>query len=114
MYDGTAGARVATASWVTLVSSGKLIAAEVDADSDAERQRIELRLGDSLALTVTSREPGLVEVVGLGLTEDVDPDEPAVFDLRPDERGSYPVRLIAPNRAGVLNTKWLNEIEVLA
>ena len=26
----------------------------------------------------------------------------------------YPVRLIAPNRAGVLNTKWLNEIEVLA
>jgi hypothetical protein len=25
----------------------------------------------------------------------------------------YPLRLIAPNRAGVLNTKWLGEIEVL-
>jgi hypothetical protein len=25
----------------------------------------------------------------------------------------YPLRLIAPNRAGVLNTKWLTEIEVL-
>ena len=78
--------------------TGKLIEAEVDADSDGERQRIELRLGDSLALTVSSRKPGLVEVVGLGLTEDVDPNEPAVFDLRPTERGSYPVRLIAPER----------------
>ena len=78
--------------------TGKLIEAEVDADSDTARQRIELRLGDSLALTVSSREPGLVEVVGLGLTEDVDPNEPAVFDLRPDERGDYPVRLIAPER----------------
>jgi len=25
----------------------------------------------------------------------------------------YPLRLIAPDRAGVLNTKWLTEIEVL-
>lgn len=25
----------------------------------------------------------------------------------------YPLRLIAPNRAGVLNTKWLNRVEVL-
>ena len=24
----------------------------------------------------------------------------------------YPLRLIAPNRAGVLNTKWLTRIEV--
>lgn len=26
----------------------------------------------------------------------------------------FPLRLIAPNRAGVLNTKWLNRIEVLS
>lgn len=26
----------------------------------------------------------------------------------------YPLRLIAPNRAGVLNTKWLSRIEVLS
>jgi len=25
----------------------------------------------------------------------------------------YPLRLIAPNRAGVLNTKWLRQVEVL-
>jgi DMSO/TMAO reductase YedYZ molybdopterin-dependent catalytic subunit len=25
----------------------------------------------------------------------------------------YPLRLISPNRAGVLNTKWLGRIEVL-
>ena len=30
MYAGTAGARVATASWVTLVSSGKLMTAASD------------------------------------------------------------------------------------
>jgi len=24
----------------------------------------------------------------------------------------YPLRLIAPNRAGVLNTKWLNSVTV--
>ena len=26
----------------------------------------------------------------------------------------YPLRLIAPNRAGVLNTKWLSRVEVQA
>jgi DMSO/TMAO reductase YedYZ molybdopterin-dependent catalytic subunit len=26
----------------------------------------------------------------------------------------YPLRLISPNRAGVLNTKWLGRIEVLS
>jgi DMSO/TMAO reductase YedYZ molybdopterin-dependent catalytic subunit len=26
----------------------------------------------------------------------------------------YPLRLIAPNRPGVLNTKWLTRIEVLS
>ena len=31
--------------------------------------------------------------------------------LTPDH--GYPVRLIAPNRAGVLNTKWLTAVEVL-
>jgi DMSO/TMAO reductase YedYZ molybdopterin-dependent catalytic subunit len=25
----------------------------------------------------------------------------------------YPLRLIAPNRAGVLNTKWLSRVEVI-
>jgi DMSO/TMAO reductase YedYZ molybdopterin-dependent catalytic subunit len=30
----------------------------------------------------------------------------------PPDHG-YPVRLIAPNRAGVLNTKWLTSVEIL-
>ncbi len=33
---------------------------------------------------------------------------------RLDVDHGYPLRLIAPNRAGVLNTKWLNRIEVLS
>jgi len=77
--------------------AGKSIEAEVDAGA-AQPKRIELRLGDSLALTVRSRSPGLVEIVGLGLTEDVDPHAPAVFDLRPYERGSYPVQLVGTER----------------
>ncbi len=32
---------------------------------------------------------------------------------RLDVDHGYPIRLISPNRAGVLNTKWLNRIEVL-
>ena len=32
---------------------------------------------------------------------------------RLDVDHGYPLRLIAPNRAGVLNTKWLARIEVL-
>jgi hypothetical protein len=33
---------------------------------------------------------------------------------RLDVNHGYPLRLIAPNRAGVFNTKWLNRIEVLS
>ena len=33
---------------------------------------------------------------------------------RLDVDHGYPLRLIAPNRAGVFNTKWLNRIEVLS
>jgi DMSO/TMAO reductase YedYZ molybdopterin-dependent catalytic subunit len=33
---------------------------------------------------------------------------------RLDVDHGFPLRLIAPNRAGVLNTKWLGQIEVLS
>ncbi|HEY9468333.1 MAG TPA: molybdopterin-dependent oxidoreductase, partial [Propionibacteriaceae bacterium] len=33
---------------------------------------------------------------------------------RLDVDHGYPLRLISPNRAGVLNTKWLGRIEVLS
>ena len=35
-------------------------------------------------------------------------------DERLDLDHGYPLRLIAPNRAGVLNTKWLSRIEILS
>jgi hypothetical protein len=81
--------------------TGRLVEATVDADRE-QPKRIGIRLGDSLALTVRSRSPGLVEVVGLGLTDDVDPNAPAVFDLRPDQRGDYPVRLVGGRRLAVI------------
>jgi DMSO/TMAO reductase YedYZ molybdopterin-dependent catalytic subunit len=35
-------------------------------------------------------------------------------DERLDLDHGYPLRLIAPNRAGVMNTKWLSRIEILS
>lgn len=81
--------------------TGRLVEADVDADAE-QPKRIAIRLGDSLTLTVSARLPGLVEVVGLGLTGDVDPNAPAVFDLRPFERGSYPVRLVGDRRIALI------------
>lgn len=71
--------------------------ARVDLGTERVR-RIPVRLGDNLTLTVTGRSPGLVEVAGLGQTENVDPDAPAVFDLRPYATGEYPVRLLESGR----------------
>jgi hypothetical protein len=81
--------------------TGRSVEAKVDADAGRPK-RIAIRLGDSLGLTVSSQSPALVEVVGLGLTDDVDPNAPARFDLRPYERGSYPVRLVGDRRIGLI------------
>lgn len=86
-----------TTSTATAEPTGRALAARVDVGAGTVR-RIPVRLGDNLTLTVTADAPHLVEVVGLGQTEDVDPDAPAVFDLRPYAVGNHPVRLVGSGR----------------
>jgi hypothetical protein len=74
---------------------GKLVRQTIDADR-GEPARIAIALGDQLTLTVTGSRPDLVEIAGLGELEDLDPDSPARFDLRPFEARTYPVRLLDP------------------
>lgn len=72
---------------------GDLVRRKIDAGRD-QPSTVAIALGDQLALTVTSDRPDLVEIPGLGELEDVDPDSPATFDLRPFQPGTYPVRLL--------------------
>jgi hypothetical protein len=62
-------------------------------------ERIRLRLGDQLALSVRSATADQVEIPALGLIEDVDPDAPAKFDLLPQAPGAFEVRLLDARRA---------------
>jgi hypothetical protein len=61
-------------------------------------ERIELRLGDQLALTVRSGTADQVEIPALGQLEDVDSDAPARFDLLPQRPGAFEVRLLDARR----------------
>ncbi|HSJ16474.1 MAG TPA: hypothetical protein VK920_00095 [Solirubrobacterales bacterium] len=74
----------------------KQLTRTIDATPDIER--IELRLGDQLALTVRSGTADQVEIPALGQLEDVDPDAPARFDLLPQRPGAFEVRLLDARR----------------
>ena len=78
--------------------SGRLIEKTVEAGR-RRPETIRLRPGDQLELTVRSRLPGQVEVVRLGLLEDVGPDVPAHLSLLPSELGRYRVRIAGRGRA---------------
>lgn len=54
--------------------------------------------GDQLQLRVTGRRPGTVELVGLGATEDLDPEAPALFDVLLDSEGRFPVEFLESGR----------------
>ena len=54
--------------------------------------------GDQLQLRVTGRRPGTVELVGLGATEDLDPEAPALFDVLLESEGRFPVELLESGR----------------
>lgn len=54
--------------------------------------RVDAAVGDQLQLRVTSRRPATLELVGLGPTEDVDPDAPALFDVLLDRKGTFRIR----------------------
>lgn len=77
--------------------AGERVSRTVDV-SERPPARIELRLGDQLALTVRSGTADQVEIPGLGQLEDVGPDAPARFDLLPPRAGTFEVRLLDARR----------------
>jgi hypothetical protein len=75
--------------------SGELVTATIRADA-AKPKRIPARKGDQLELKLTSSKPGSVEVVALGVFEEVDRLDPARVDLLLFDQGTYPVRFLPP------------------
>ncbi len=78
--------------------TGKLVTATVRVDA-GKPQRVRARKGDQLDLKLTSSKPGAVEIVALGVLEDVDRLDPARVDLLLFDQGTYPVRFIPPQAA---------------
>ena len=79
--------------------SGELVEARINGDS-VNPKRIPVPKGDQLTLTVSASRPGAVEIEALGVFEDVDRFLPAVIDLLPFDRGTYPVRLLPDAEPG--------------
>ena len=86
-----------TTSPATTRATGELVHQTISADAK-QPQRVRLRLGDELRLRVSSPQFHEVEIPRLDLVDEVDPFAPAVFDLLPDERGVYPVRVVESGR----------------
>lgn len=59
---------------------------------------IPISVGDQLALTVSSRKTGLLEIPAFGLLEPVAPNAPARFDLLAAEPGNYGIRFVEADR----------------
>jgi hypothetical protein len=76
---------------------GELVRAKIDAGAK-RAETVRVPLGDQLALTVSSRRAGQVEIPALGLLEDVVPRSPARFDILAIRAGSFDVRLLEPAR----------------
>jgi hypothetical protein len=94
---GEPGDTTSTTSTATTTAppSGKLVTARISADRK-DAKRVIANRGDQLRLTVSSSKPGDVEIVALGVFENVDRFLPAVIDLLLFDQGRYPVRLIPP------------------
>jgi hypothetical protein len=76
---------------------GREIIERIDA-RDRKPERIRMRVGDQLRLTVDGRAPDQVEIPRLDLLEPVDLGAPARFDLLADEPGTYVIRLLEARR----------------
>jgi hypothetical protein len=81
------------------VPAGELVEARISGDS-AKPKRILVHKGDQLSLTVSASSPAAVEIEALGVFDDVDRFLPAVIDLLPVDRGTYPVRLLPDTEPG--------------
>jgi DMSO/TMAO reductase YedYZ molybdopterin-dependent catalytic subunit len=67
------------------------------------------------SVTVRSLESGLYAQSDVGTDQVADPETLLALEVNGEPLAldhGYPVRLIGPNRPGVLQTKWLREIEV--
>lgn len=89
----------ATASPPTLPATGGSVGAPglINQSVDAATKKaplIRAGVGDQLQLRVTSQRTGTVELVNIGPTEDVGPQQPAFFDVLLRDEGTYPVRLL--------------------
>jgi hypothetical protein len=56
-----------------------------------------VRTGAHVVLRVSAREPGSVEIPGLGLIQPVGPGTPTLFDLLASRAGRFDVHLVAAN-----------------
>lgn len=72
---------------------GTLIRQSIDA-SVGEPVTIRAETGDQLQLRVTSTNAGTIELEGLGDTEDVGPDAPALFDVLLEDEDDFAVRFL--------------------
>jgi hypothetical protein len=96
--EDTAPTPVPTEPVTDEASEGELVREELDARGK-RTPMVRARVGDQLQLRVRSERPATVELVGLGLTEDVDPLAPARFDLLLERPGTIKVReLESPRR----------------
>ena len=67
------------------------------------------------SVTVSSLEDGLYGTADVNATQSRHPDTLLALDVEGEELAldhGYPVRLIGPNRPGVMQTKWLSTLEV--
>ena len=86
-----------TSTTATEPPPGELLRETIDA-GERKPARIALELGDQLELQVTAKRVDEVEIAGLGLLEQVDPNAAARFSLLPREAGRYEVRLLDADR----------------
>jgi len=95
--DETTSSTTTTSAADNVTTGGELVTAKLD--SRAEKPKtIRIPLGDQLALTVTSKRAGQVQIAGLGLVDDVAPLSPARFDVFADHAGRYELRFTEPKR----------------
>jgi hypothetical protein len=82
-------------------TEGALVRKTLDA-REGRRPRVRASVGDQLQLLVKSSRPATVELAGFGLTEDVDPIAPALFDLLLERPGEFEVRELGGRELGLL------------
>ena len=81
----------------TVGSEGKLVRATLDAGAEPP-ETLRARVGDQLQLRVIGPQPGTIEIPAFGVTADLDPVAPAMFDLLLDRHGIFGVRMLETGR----------------